>query len=669
MTTGLGIDTGGTYTDAVVVDMASGKVLAEAKSLTTRDDLSVGIDGAIAKIMEKGDWDISLVALSSTLATNSIVEGKGCRAGLVCIGREYDRTVDADCSATVGGAHDLDGKETAPFDEDALRKALGSMRGRIDALAVTGYLSVRNPEHEVRAAAIAREVLGVPVVCGHQLSMGLGFNERTTTAIMNAKLIPVITDLIGSVEASLEKFGIGAPLMIVKGDGSIISRDAAMERPVETVLSGPASSLTGALALTGIRDGVMIDVGGTTTDIGILRGGSPRLEEEGAMIGGKRTRVKAVAVSTFGIGGDSRIIVNGDKVYLTPVRAIPVCIAASRWPRIREKLAEISGTKPSRMAQSVSPEDMSQECEFFVAARPRTTETLQSCDAEFLRIVRGNPLTADEAAAEIGVNRCFLSISKLERLGLLTRIGVTPTDILHAEGTYTEYDAEASRLAVGYQARKAGMPLGEYIRRVKGMIEDKIATCLMRDLVLEDCGCEDLGYVGSDLVEKAVTGACGKDFSVSVRLNKPVIGIGAPVEAWLPAVAEKFGTELVLPDMWEVGNAIGAITGSVSETETILIRPLPGQTGADPECTVFTRGGNRTFGTYGESLSFAEEEGARIARAGAERAGAAEVVTTSSVDRRTYRNAAEGSGEILLEAVVTVKASGKPRLGQTRSAE
>ena len=126
--------------------------------------------------------------------------------------------------------------------------------------------------------------------------------------------------------------GINAPLMIVKGDGSLMGEEMAKTRPVETILSGPAASLIGARYLTGLKDAVVVDVGGTTTDIGILRGGRPRLDPEGAMIGGWRTKVKAADIATSGIGGDSRIVVNRGEIALLPPREL--CRSASPHPCI-----------------------------------------------------------------------------------------------------------------------------------------------------------------------------------------------------------------------------------------------------------------------------------------------------------------------------------------------
>ena len=253
------------------MDLDSGKIICKAKSLTTREDLSIGIRGSIAGFDADLLKQVGVVSMSSTLATNSVVEGKGCRVGLVCIGSEYNNSVRADFDTVIGGGHDLHGEELNPLDEDAARRFLESLKGKVDGVAITGYLAVRNPSHEKRVKEIAKEILDVPIVCGHELSSGLGFNERTATCVMNAKLIPVIDDLIRSVKAVLSEKGIHAPLMIVKGDGSMMGEAVAKERPVETILCGPAASLIGAMYLTGQKDAIVMDMGGTTTDIGILR--------------------------------------------------------------------------------------------------------------------------------------------------------------------------------------------------------------------------------------------------------------------------------------------------------------------------------------------------------------------------------------------------------------
>ena len=197
---GLGFDTGGTYTDAVIMDMENGRVVCCSKSLTTRNDLSIGIEGSIKGFDKELFKDIRMVSLSSTLATNSIVEGKGCRVALIAVGRDFDKSIPVDEYICIKGGHNLVGKEKEPLDEDAARSFLESVRGKVDGVAITSYLSVRNPDHENRLFELTKQILDVPVVCGHQLSSSLGFNERTVTSVMNARLIPIIKDLIVSVK-------------------------------------------------------------------------------------------------------------------------------------------------------------------------------------------------------------------------------------------------------------------------------------------------------------------------------------------------------------------------------------------------------------------------------------------------------------------------------------
>ena len=666
MDIGLGIDTGGTYTDCVLIDRDTGDLLSDSKALTTRQDLVIGISEAISKLNRDLFPDIALVSLSSTLATNTVVEGKGCRVGAIAIGKEYKGKVRADIEFTVAGSHDLEGNEDCALDIDAAEKALNSIKGLVDAVAITGYLAVRNPEHEDKVAELAEKILGVPAVQGHDLSSGLGFNERMLTAIMNARLIPVLENLIESVQISLKSFDIDAPLMIVKGDGTIMSCELAVKKPVETVLSGPASSLTGARALTGCDDAIMMDIGGTTTDIGVLRNGIPRLEQEGALIEGNRTRVLAAAISTYGIGGDSRILVNGTETILTPVRVIPLCIAASKWPKIKERLNELVETKPSRLAESFKVEEMHQETEFFIASRPRTTEILADADLALLNLIKYKPYSLTEAGKLLDIHPFDFNVAKMEKLGLLTRIGVTPTDLLHAEGSYVEYDDEASKLGIYYLAKKAGVSMMQFIADTKVLVEQKLAISLLRDVLLEETGSTEFDKVTAHLLQMTITHRDGLDFGIRIKLNKPIIGIGAPVAAWLPKVAEMFGTKLILPEHSDVGNAIGAISGSISYTSSALVKPKPGDMASDPACTVFTTDGKTDFELMSEGIAFAEKETARLAESAARASGASAIVLNTEKHEKSYSAAIDENSHIVLEVEIVTSATGKPDLGSLR---
>ncbi|CEO90561.1 hydantoinase/oxoprolinase N-terminal domain-containing protein [Syntrophaceticus schinkii] len=196
----LGIDTGGTYTDGVVVELKNREILNKAKALTTREDLSIGIRNCINNLKFEGLKDISAVSLSTTLATNAIVEGRGCEVGLLMLGHEPIGTLPVEHFTVLPGGHDIKGQEREELDLEKTRQAIIDLKGKVDAVAISGYLSVRNPEHELIVMKMVHEMIDLPVVCAHQLTTSLGFKERTVTAVLNAKLIPIIDELLESVK-------------------------------------------------------------------------------------------------------------------------------------------------------------------------------------------------------------------------------------------------------------------------------------------------------------------------------------------------------------------------------------------------------------------------------------------------------------------------------------
>jgi len=303
----LGVDTGGTYTDAVLM-RDEAEVVASAKALTTKADLAIGIGEAVAAVLAASGaapGEIGLASLSTTLATNALVEGQGGRAGLVYIGfREGDlaahglrEALGGDPALVIKGGHGHAGGEAAALDEAALRGWLAAGTGA-EAYAVAGLFATRNPAHELRAAAIIHEVTGRPVSLSHHLSAKLGGPKRALTALLNARLVGMIARLIDRAEGKLRDLGIAAPLMVVRGDGALISADQARARPIETILSGPAASIVGARWLTGADHALVSDIGGTTTDVAVLRDGRPAIDPEGARVGPWRTMVEAVAMRT-----------------------------------------------------------------------------------------------------------------------------------------------------------------------------------------------------------------------------------------------------------------------------------------------------------------------------------------------------------------------------------
>jgi N-methylhydantoinase A/oxoprolinase/acetone carboxylase beta subunit len=664
MSLGLGIDTGGTYTDSAVIDFESGSVISKAKALTTRGDLYLGIANSVGKLKGVDLKSIRLVSLSSTLATNSVVEGKGYRVGLMMVGSEYNQTIPVDEVAEISGGHNLEGEEAQPLDTKAARDFILAIKNKVDSFAISSFLSVRNPSHELELKRIVQEECEHPVICGHELSSKLGLHERTITAVLNARLIPIITDLVASVKKVLATNGIEAPLMIVKGDGSLMGEEMAKLRPVETILSGPAASLIGARHLTGLNDAVVVDVGGTTTDIGILRGGRPRLDPEGAMIGGWRTRVKAADVATSGIGGDSRIVVNRGVIALAPQRVIPLCIASSMFPSIRQRLEEARHESARSVSGYIAIESILQTTEFFVFSRESKGMILTDEEAKFIELIKQGPRSVQDACRSMGIHPYALNLRKLEERGVVQRIGFTPTDVLHVEGSYREYDSEASRVGVEVQAQATDMSVAQFCNEIKEMVVRKIAKELVHKLIYEETGKTSTCDTSEHIYDMMISQAQGVDCSYVLKLNKPIIGVGAPVGIYLPPVAFRLHTELIIPEHTEVGNAVGAITGSIVESVEALIRPKDGYaTVADPPCKLFTSEETKEFGSLEEAVRYASSWGSALSRERAIQAGAkdVEIIIDRADDIFSLMKGSQAGG-LLMDTKVTVTAVGKPQL-------
>ena len=348
----IGVDTGGTYTDAAVIDAADHSVVASAKALTTRGDLAIGVGeairGALAQLPATiGPERIALVAVSTTLATNAVVEGHGGPVCTLLVGFDAAMAARTGIAAAfpgmpveiVGGGHDHGGTEKAPLDEAAVAAAVERYAGGVEAFAVAGAFAVRNPEHERRVRDLVVGRTGLPVTLSTELSSALDAPRRALTAALNARLISRIARLIDAVSRAMAGLGIRAPLMIVKGDGTLALAASVATRPIETVLSGPAASLVGARWLSGLESFVLSDMGGTTTDLAVFADGRARVTDDGADLGGWRTMVRAIDVRTVGLGGDSEVTLGPrGEIAIGPARLLPVSLLGSRFPEIVESL-------------------------------------------------------------------------------------------------------------------------------------------------------------------------------------------------------------------------------------------------------------------------------------------------------------------------------------------
>jgi N-methylhydantoinase A/oxoprolinase/acetone carboxylase beta subunit len=334
----LGIDAGGTYTDAVILRDSDGKIIDHGKARTTYPDLLDGIqevlDGLDQSFLEK----VSLVSVSTTLATNTILEGTGYPVALIMIGGEVPNDSSIKYSISVQGGHSSGGNEKQSLDMDSIKEFVGEVQDKVSAFAVSAYFSVRNPDHELKAREVIDEMTGLPVICGHELSQSLGAYERGVTAYLNAQLLPISTRFMETVASEIDRRGIDAKLMMLKCDGSIVGMKEALKHPIESIFTGPAASLVGASYLAKSKDCLVIDVGGTSTDVAMVIDNLPEITDEGATVGGWPTKVEAIRMETSAMGGDSHVWVKNHNVFIGPRRVVPLCVAASKYPEITTKL-------------------------------------------------------------------------------------------------------------------------------------------------------------------------------------------------------------------------------------------------------------------------------------------------------------------------------------------
>lgn len=320
----IGIDTGGTCTDSVLLDTESKQILKKAKAFTTKDNLAISIGESLSGLGEI-EVPIDKIILSTTLATNAVVENRLSPVGLLFLGKSAKGTMPACCYREIRGKINIKGREEIPLDEEALLSAAQEMLPKVQAFAVAGYMSMRNPVQEKRAAELLKARFGLPVVCGHELSGTPGFAQRAATAVLNAALLPLINEFISAIKQVVNAQRLYAPIFLVRGDGTIADLATIAQKPIDTILSGPAASVIGAKYLTTCSDALIADMGGTTTDTAVLRNNEIDLCEEGASIGGWQTKVPSAAIRTCGLGGDSVITVQEGSFRIGPQRGLPLC--------------------------------------------------------------------------------------------------------------------------------------------------------------------------------------------------------------------------------------------------------------------------------------------------------------------------------------------------------
>ncbi|MGC1428220.1 MAG: hydantoinase/oxoprolinase family protein [Albidovulum sp.] len=663
----LGVDTGGTYTDAVILDEKADRVIASAKSLTTRPDLSLGVGAAIdaaiagAKIAA---CEVAMVSLSTTLATNALVEGQGGRVALVFIGFEeaelgragLTEALKGDPVIRIAGGHNHGGGEMAPLDVTALETGLNGLGAEISGFAVASSFATRNPAHEIAARDMIRQITGRPVTCSHELSAGLNGPRRALTAVLNARLIGMIEHLVAACEAHMKSLGINAPLMVVRGDGALVSAALARDRPIETILSGPAASIAGASWLTGETDALVSDIGGTTTDVCLLKDGKPAIDPMGARVGEFRTMVEAVAMRTTGLGGDSEVhLIDGlqTSLRLGPRRLVPVALVAQDWPELVH--AALDGWLA---LDTVGEHDGRFALPMWRATPPDGLTGREGAVVD--RLLDGPKRLADTVRTRLE----YPALLRLVSRGQVMIAGVTPSDAAHVLGRLKSWDAQAAKKAMALFARRRngrGDRIADGPEPLAQSIIDQLTTqtvdCLLEAAFGEDSFDWD-GEAPDRLARHRLTKAGLANHSdvlrISVSLGVPVIGLGASAPSYYGAVGDRIGARMILPEHAGVANAIGAVVGQISMTATgIVTSPGPGLFSAHlPD-------GPQRFNDRDKALAIMEQALSEDAAARARQAGVEEL--RMSVEREISEIDIEGQ-PMFIEARLKVTAQGRPRI-------
>lgn len=661
----LGIDTGGTFTDAVLVD-GDRQIIAAEKSLTTRFDLSVGIGDVVGKLPQDSLSEVIMVSLSTTLTTNSVVEDLGAPVCVLLPGYNEAQVKQSglleilppQLVVILEGGFDAVGQEEQALDEATAREAILKLKDQVSAFAISSMFGTRNASHENRLKVMVTELTGMPVICGYELATSLGAPRRALTAALNARMVPPIKELIGSVTKILDRHEIEAPLMIVKGDGSLASLENAIEKPIATVLSGPAASVIGACQLSGLQNAIVADMGGTTTDIAVVSNGQPELCADGATIGDWQPMVEAVRVSSVGLGGDSEVRFGGHKgLSIGPRRVVPTSLLGHLYPEIIPKLeSQLSGMVSARSNRFVMR----------LENNAALLQQLNKTEREAWDALADGPVELDSIVVN---NREYArALAKLKRLGLAIYSGFTPSDAVHVLGINSHWNKRAAELSANIWMRQMRYLYGfgkwqaDDIEFASRQVYDLVIAAIRRLLI--EVGLNESEYSNGnakteqmvDLITKMVLqGSSDADriplFKLEFASDYPIVAVGAPAASYYQEVAKSMHIGLQLPEHADVANAFGAVMGSiVQRAQMTVTQPQHGI------FCLFTGEGPKQFDNLETAREFAEAIVVDEAEKKALAAGARQPQVTLSYDNVHVKD--DIDGELFLESTIIATAIG-----------
>ena len=620
---GIGIDTGGTCTDAVIYDLDTKEILAAGKALTTKSHLETGIANALDQLPEHLVQKADFLALSTTLATNACVENKGARARLLMIGFDPKMMEHLKDIYASYGFDDLtqfiilDAKVEHLFPDafdpnwEELREKAPEYFSDCDSVGIVQkHPRANGGRFELTARQILKDTLNIPVTIAYDISNETDILKTCAGTMLNARLIPLISEFMDAIHHVLTDRHLNIPVSIVRSDGTLMSENMAKTYPVETLLCGPAASVVGGSELSHEASGIIVDMGGTTTDIALIHSHEPVLARDGIHIGQWKTMVQGLYVDTFGLGGDTAVRHENGHLFLDTVRVIPISVLASQYDHVLPALRELASRHRfhSRWIHEfyVLQKDISDK-------KGYTEEEQRLC-----AILKEKPLITLELSEKMGVDPHFLPVKRLEQDGILMKSGLTPTDMMILKGDFLQYDSVAAHEALCCLAPNIKEPPDQVPDLVYEMVVKRMYQNLGR-IILQQQYPKQKSFLQENYLkpildcfyEQAKQAIDHPDdpmqmASLSLSSPLPLIGVGAPIHVFLPRVAALLHTRVVIPEYAGVANALGA-AASRTVTHCDLTVKAEYDGGSLSGYSVFENGEKYLFEEPEEAVAFGKE--------------------------------------------------------------
>lgn len=577
----MGIDVGGSYADIALLNDHDTPVWC-SKLPTYGKRASAVFEEALSEVFKNaslpgGAEGLSRVSLCTTLATNALVEKRFRPTVLFLLGYPAE-CIDTIAHETreirdlkifpVAGGHNRSGDERSPLDERGVLEGVSALENHAQAVAISGFYGVRNPSHEIRARELIEQALDIPVACGYQLSSNLNSVKRATTVALNASLIPIASALIRELSATLSSFGVTCPFFIVRGDGTLMSEGEARDQPVKMLMSGPAASIKGAMHLFAAKGQknescVIVDMGGTTSDIAVVRDGSLETSDCETTIGGFRTIVTSLKIRTYGLGGDSRVCFDEKEPFLKDEKVVPFAL-----------LAAYSGLGSDAVSKLLADEENEP---VFLIHPPHTGDSNDAPDLIVSTVQRERVIPVNALPTTCSEETTFLreSLERHLRLGKIEKSSLTPTDALNTLGRCHVGDVWTSVLGIDRFAKllqtEETPPLDapDLASKIVMLVSKKLSRCIIEALVETSAFYKDLkaanqqiapgGYFNLEpLYDVLLKGNPAENWKLTISTEVPLVGVGAPIAEFLPETARSLNTRFITFEHGSVAGAIGA---------------------------------------------------------------------------------------------------------------